>query len=121
MEGEAANISNNFIENINGKYNLTEEEICSEIADCILLGNDLFCFRTHQTNKEAIRWLAREFTPLGIRVHHMNILFDQIPSHIDACLVPVREGLFINSIDRPVDNKTRNFFNKNDWKILDIP
>lgn len=94
----------------------TEYEPLFDAADIMRLGEDLFCYHGFTTNRKAMLWLKRHF-PYH-RVHALNFPTDASPTHIDATLVPLNPGLFINNPNRHLAPGLDEIFRANDWEIV---
>ncbi len=102
-----------------GDWILTEVEPCFDAPDVARFGKDLFVQKSMVTNESGIRWLRQHFP--NHRIHRV-VYQDELPSHIDATLVPLRPGLVMtNPIRVSLEPRQEELFKKNDWKIIVAP
>ncbi len=103
-------------------YQLTEEEPLWDGADAARAGKDIFWNTTSAVlNKSGLDWVTRHYAARGIRIH--PVAFDWgsdtfRPCHIDCEFTMLNPGVLIVNPDGMVDEKTRQFFHKNDWEIV---
>lgn len=51
----------------------------------------------------------------------MRILYDEIPSHADACVIPLRKDLIAMTKERPLHEKDQKLFTDNEIEIGIVP
>ena len=110
----------------NYQYVLNESEIAFDAADIIKMGQDIFIQHSMTTNLKGIEWLRRELDQ-HVKIHVLNFPYDKEPSHIDCTLVPLRppknnkKGVILTNPERPLLEKDKIFFEKNNWQLIDSP
>lgn len=94
--------------NINTKgFNsiLNETEAVFDAADFIVIDKTILVQKSHVTNQAGIDWLKME---IGDEYEiHLVETGDDKPMHIDATIVPLREGVMLINPDRVNINKLR--------------
>jgi len=95
----------------------TEVEPLFDAAELSRMGKDIVVQHGFTANLSGIDWLRRHFP--NHRIHAMNFPGDPYPTHIDATLVALRPGLALNNPHRKVLPEHREFFEKNDWEIVE--
>ena len=95
----------------------TEEEPLFDAADVLRMGRDLIVQHGFTTNLTGIDWLQRHFP--DHRVRAVNFPGDPYPIHIDATFTPLRPGLIMNNPQRRLPGEQREYFDRNDWEIVD--
>jgi len=96
----------------------TEVEPLFDAADVVRCGKDLFVQKSMVTNQTGIDWLQRHYP--DHRVHTVRYK-ELLPWHMDTTIVPLRPGLVMFNPGRPALEPQREFFEKNDWEILEAP
>jgi glycine amidinotransferase len=96
----------------------TEVEPLFDAADVVRCGKDLFVQKSMVTNQTGINWLQRHYP--DHRVHTVRYK-ELLPWHMDTTIVPLRPGLVMFNLGRPALEPQREFFEKNDWEILEAP
>jgi len=96
----------------------TEVEPLFDAADVVRCGKDLFVQKSMVTNQSGIDWLQRHYP--DHRVHTVRYK-ELLPWHMDTTIVPLRPGLVMFNPGRPALEPQREFFEKNNWKILEAP
>jgi len=99
---------------------LTEEEPLFDAADVLRIGRDVFVRRSVTTNDAGLEWLKRHLSATH-RVHRIEFDGAPLPIHMDASFVVLRPGLAMSNPTQPLSAKSREFFEKNGWKILEAP
>ena len=94
---------------------LTEKEPLFDAAEILRFGKDLFYHNNFTSNLSGLDWLQRHFP--NHRVHQINLPGDLIPTHIDACLTPIKPGLMIINPNRKLSSEQKEIFDKNKWEI----
>ena len=94
---------------------LTEKEPLFDAAEILRFGKDLFYHNNFTSNLSGLDWLQRHFP--NHRVHQINLPGDLIPTHIDACLTPIKPGLMIINPNRKLSSEQKDIFDKNKWEI----
>ena len=94
---------------------LTEKEPLFDAAEILRFGKDLFYHNNFTSNLSGLDWLQRHFP--NYRVHQINLPGDLIPTHIDACLTPIKPGLMIINPNRKLSSEQKEIFDKNKWEI----
>ena len=94
---------------------LTEKEPLFDAAEILRFGKDLFYHNNFTSNLSGLDWLQRHFPKH--RVHQINLPGDLIPTHIDACLTPIKPGLMIINPNRKLSSEQKEIFDKNKWEI----
>ena len=94
---------------------LTEKEPLFDAAEILRFGKDLFYHNNFISNLSGLDWLQRHFP--NHRVHQINLPGDLIPTHIDACLTPIKPGLMIINPNRKLSSEQKEIFDKNKWEI----
>ncbi|KAI0230063.1 Glycine amidinotransferase, mitochondrial [Lamellibrachia satsuma] len=102
---------------LQGKFLLTEAELCFDAADIFRCGRDIFIQISQVTNHSGVEWLRRHLAP-EYRVHVLNCL-DPGCMHIDCTLVPLRPGLLIANPTRPCAQA--DMLRKAGWDIIMAP
>jgi glycine amidinotransferase len=109
------------------EWQMTEKEPVWDAADIQRYGKDIFVLHSSVTNKSGLDWLKRMFTPLGIRVHRVEINSTDTlndvgayhPRHIDGPIMPLRPGLAIYCpVEAPRTPELFELFKKNDWELI---
>jgi glycine amidinotransferase len=102
-----------------GDWILTEKEPLFDAADVVRFGRDLIVQKSMVTNDAGIDWLGRHFP--NHRVHKVGRR-ELLPWHLDSTLVPLRPGLaLVNPTRPPLNEKELEFFEKNDWELVEAP
>ena len=94
---------------------LTEKEPLFDAAEILRFGKDLFYHNNFTSNLSGLDWLQRHFP--NHRIHQINLPGDLIPTHIDACLTPIKPGLMIINPNRKLSSEQKEIFDKNKWEI----
>ena len=89
---------------------LTEKEPLFDAAEILRFGKDLFYHNNFTSNLSGLDWLQRHFP--NHRVHQINLPGDLIPTHIDACLTPIKPGLMIINPNRKLSSEQKEIFDK---------
>jgi len=105
-------------ESIKSEWLPTEVEPLFDAADVVRCGKDLFVQKSMVTNQTGINWLQRHYP--DHRVHTVRYK-ELLPWHMDTTIVPLRPGLVMFNPGRPALEPQREFFEKNDWEILEAP
>ncbi len=105
-------------ESIKSEWIPTEVEPLFDAADVVRCGKDLFVQKSMVTNQTGIDWLQRHYP--DHRVHTVRYK-ELLPWHMDTTIVPLRPGLVMFNLGRPALEPQREFFEKNDWEILEGP
>lgn len=105
-------------ESIKSEWIPTEVEPLFDAADVVRFGKDLFVQKSMVTNQTGIDWLQRHYP--DHRVHTVRYK-ELLPWHMDTTIVPLRPGLVMFNPGRPALEPQREFFEKNDWEILEAP
>jgi len=105
-------------ESIKSEWLPTEVEPLFDAADVVRFGKDLFVQKSMVTNQTGIDWLQRHYP--DHRVHTVRYK-ELLPWHMDTTIVPLRPGLVMFNPGRPALEPQREFFEKNDWEILEAP
>lgn len=105
-------------ESIKSEWIPTEVEPLFDAADVVRCGKDLFVQKSMVTNQTGIDWLQRHYP--DHRVHTVRYK-ELLPWHMDTTIVPLRPGLVMFNPGRPALEPQREFFEKNDWEILEAP
>ena len=102
-----------------GDWILTEVEPLFDAADVVRFGKDLIVQKSMVTNDAGIDWLRRHFP--DHRIHKVGRR-ELLPWHMDSTLVPLRPGFaLVNPTRPPLGKKEREFFEKNDWELVETP
>ncbi|MEE9599288.1 MAG: serine/threonine protein kinase [Anaerolineales bacterium] len=105
-------------ESIKSEWIPTEVEPLFDAADVVRCGKDIFVQKSMVTNQTGIDWLQRHYP--DHRVHTVRYK-ELLPWHMDTTIVPLRPGLVMFNHGRPALEPQREFFEKNDWEILEAP
>ncbi len=105
-------------ESIKSEWIPSEVEPLFDAADVVRFGKDLFVQKSMVTNQTGIDWLQRHYP--DHRVHTVRYK-ELLPWHMDTTIVPLRPGLVMFNPGRPALEPQREFFEKNDWEILEAP
>jgi glycine amidinotransferase len=102
-----------------GDWVLTEEEPLFDAADVVRFGKDLIVQKSMVTNDAGIDWLRRHFP--NHRIHKVGRR-ELLPWHLDSTLVPLRPGFALVNPERPpLGKKEWEWFEKNDWELVETP
>jgi glycine amidinotransferase len=105
-------------ESIKSEWIPTEVEPLFDAADVVRCGKDIFVQKSMVTNQTGIDWLQRHYP--DHRIHTVRYK-ELLPWHMDTTIVPLRPGLVMFNLGRPALEPQREFFEKNDWEILEGP
>ncbi len=95
----------------------TEKEPLFDAAEFARFGKDIVIQHGFTANLSGIDWVQRHFPDL--RIHGMNFPGDPYPIHIDCTFIPLRPGLVLNNPIRNVLPEPRQFFEINNWEIVE--
>jgi glycine amidinotransferase len=99
------------------RYVTNECEPVFDAADFMRCGRDLFCIRSHVTNRSGIEWLRRHLGA-AYRVHEIESRCLR-PMHIDTTFLPLAPGKVLVNLEYLDPARLPSFF-KN-WDVLIAP